>query len=571
MRKAKSVTGLPPVIDADVLIVGSGLAGLLLALRVQSPDRRVVLVCKGALTDSNSSLAQGGVAAVTGANPFDSPEAHLVDTIKAGAGLTDVEAARDIIFGGGRLIQALDRLGVAFDKNPSGRHDLALEGGHKQARVLHSKDTTGRSITQALADKIRQAAKETSGHKHLIVLEHSYAVDLLTVEGACAGAKIISGAVETWVRAPHTVLATGGLGQVFERTTNPMVATGDGIALAYRAGADLADMEFVQFHPTALRMDNAPAFLITEAARGAGATLLDHKGRRFVKRFHHDGELATRDIVSRAIHTVMAEHHLEQVFLDMRPIGAALIGERFPNIVKTCSQYGVDVLSEPIPVAPAAHYMMGGIKTTVSGRTSVAGLYAIGECACTGLHGANRLASNSLLEAGVMALNLGDLLTGAEETFDSGVVSMALWQERGTVVKQGIVLRHKKRMTLEIGRSMCRIPRETLLLPLDLQDFRARMYRHSGLVRSESGLNMLLNSPGKLVQMRGIMSAEQYSARNIFQVGLLIARAALLRRESRGAHLRDDYALTDDANFARHLELSNQSYEKQKSLTMLYH
>jgi L-aspartate oxidase len=552
-----SVTGVTPVIDADILIVGSGLAGLLLALQVQSPDRRVVLVCKGALADSNSSMAQGGVAAVTGANPFDSPDIHLKDTLKSGGGLTDGEAARGIIFGGQRLIDELNRLGVAFDKNPGGRHDLALEGGHKQARVLHSKDTTGRSITAALSDKIRQVAQDAGIHKHLLVLENSYAVDLLTVDGVCNGAKVITGGVETLVRAPHTVLATGGLGQIFERTTNPLVATGDGIAMAYRAGAILADMEFVQFHPTALRKDNAPAFLITEAARGAGATLLDHKGRRFVKRFHHDGELATRDIVSRAIHTVMAEHDLRHVFLDMRPIGAPLINERFPNIVETCAQYGIDILNEPIPVAPAAHYMMGGIKTTVSGQTSVAGLYAIGECACTGLHGANRLASNSLLEAGVMALNLGDELTGGRATVSLRAFAIARSPDQ--------------QLASELVQKLAEDQDQTLLMPADLQDFRGQMYRYSGLVRSQSGLNILLRSPAKLVQMNGNLTPEQLSARNIYQVGLLIARAALLRRESRGSHLRADFALTDDANFARHLEVSKECFEWEDSRAMLYH
>jgi len=533
------VTGLTSVIEADVLIVGSGLAGLLLALQLQAPDRTVVLASKGALSDSNSTMAQGGVAAVTGANPFDSPDIHLVDTIKAGAGLADHGAAHGIIFGGRRLIAELDRLGIAFDKNPGGDHDLALEGGHKQARVLHTKDTTGRSITEALTAKIRQATKSNS---NLIVMENSYAVDLLTIDGVCAGATLICGGQETLVRAGRTVLATGGLGQVFERTTNPLVATGDGIALAYRAGARLADMEFVQFHPTALRKDGAPAFLITEAARGAGATLLDHKGRRFVKRFHHDGELATRDVVSRAIHTVMLEHDLEEVFLDMRPIGAQLIGERFPNVLKTCGQYGIDVLKEPIPIAPAAHYMMGGVKAELTGRTSVEGLYAIGECACTGLHGASRLASNSLLEAGVMALNAADDLTGASMR-PSGLPAPVL----------------------------CIMQEESLVLPADLQMFQTLMYRHAGLVRSESGLNMLLSSPAQLVPNSGSFSLDQYKARNIYQVGLLIARAALLRKESRGSHLRSDFELPVDAEFARHLQLSKQSFEWDEVRSMVYH
>jgi L-aspartate oxidase len=554
-----SPTSLPPIIDADVLIIGSGLAGLLLGLRLQAADLSVVLACKGTLLDSNSSMAQGGVAAVTGANPFDSPETHLIDTIKAGAGLTDAEAARGIIFGGQRLIAELDRLGVTFDKNPNGGHDLALEGGHKQARVLHSKDTTGRSITEALCEKIRMAAAE---NKHLTILENSYAVDLLTVDAVCAGAKFLCGASEIYVRAPHTVMATGGLGQVYERTTNPLVATGDGIALAYRAGAILTDMEFVQFHPTALRQDNAPPFLISEAARGAGATLLDHKGQRFVKRFHQDGELATRDIVARAIHSVMREHDLVQVFLDMRPIGAQAIGERFPNIVKTCSQYGIDVLRQPIPIAPAAHYMMGGIAATVSGRTSVAGLYAIGECACTGLHGANRLASNSLLEAGVMALNLGDAIIDSGLGFSSlSFSALARAQEKAALHELMLVAAQEQcaaqRHIASHGEEQRHLrdqKQAQLLLPADLQNFRSLMYRHGGLVRSGAGLKMLLNAPSR--QLSGVLSREQHSARNIFQVGQLIACAALLRRESRGSHLRDDYDHTDDANFGRRVCLS---------------
>jgi len=507
------------VIDTDVLIVGSGIAGLMLALRLQSADLKVVLVSKAALSDSNSSWAQGGVAAVTGANPFDSPEAHLIDTIKSGAGLTDVEVAKSIIFDGHRLIAELDRLGVAFEKNPAGKYDLALEGGHKQARVVHNKDTTGKSITEALSEKLWLAAV---GNKNLIILENTTAIELRTSNEGCCGATLLNDDSKIEVRATHTVLATGGAGQIFERTTNPLVATADGIALAYRAGAVLSDLEFVQFHPTALRLHNAPSFLITEAARGAGATLLDHKGQRFVKRFHEDGELATRDIVARAIHSVMTENDLEQVYLDMRPIGAEQIKNRFPNILQTCSQYGIDLLTQPIPVAPAAHYMMGGIKATVAGRTSMKGLSAIGECACTGLHGANRLASNSLLEAGVMALNLGDELIASSSAHSTNIIS-----------------RHQD---------------EQIVLPTDVQNFRAHMYRHAGLVRSQSGLNILLKSPSILVPASK-MSAKQYCERNIFQVGLLIAQAALLRTESRGSHLREDYATVNDGKFIRHFEV----------------
>lgn len=568
-------SNIAPIIDADVLIVGSGLAGLMLALRLQSAGKglsglKVVLVSKAGLLDSNSSWAQGGVAAVTGANPFDSPEIHLADTIKSGAGLTDIDAARGIVFAGQRLIEELDRLGVDFDKKPQGGRDLALEGGHKEARVVHTKDTTGRSITHALGDKVLQAA---ATNENLVVLENTCAIDLVMVDGVCCGAQFIVSDQglnsEILVRSAYTVLATGGVGQIFERTTNPEVATADGIALAYRAGAALSDMEFVQFHPTALMLEGAPAFLISEAARGAGATLLDHKGQRFVKRFHHDGELATRDIVSRAIHSVMSENELAQVYLDMRPIGATQIRERFPNILKTCAQYGIDLLTQPIPVAPAAHYMMGGIKATLSGRTSVDGLYAIGECACTGLHGANRLASNSLLEAGVMALNLGDELLGGEvfggqinaaggAAFDSEELNSSDLEAAGAFADI---------------KSVALIPTlrkdQQILLPVDLQSFRSQMYRYAGLVRSQSGLIRLLNYPGQSVPIASASSlgsgsglsssavagltAAHHSARNIYQVGRLIAQAAFLRKESRGSHLREDFTSADDANFARHL------------------
>lgn len=597
-------SNIAPIIDADVLIVGSGLAGLMLALRLQSAGKglsglKVVLVSKAGLLDSNSSWAQGGVAAVTGANPFDSPEIHLADTIKSGAGLTDIDAARGIVFAGQRLIEELDRLGVDFDKNPSGGRDLALEGGHKEARVVHTKDTTGRSITQALGDKVLQAA---ATNENLVVLENTCAIDLVMVDGVCCGAQFIVSEQglnsEILVRSAYTVLATGGVGQIFERTTNPEVATADGIALAYRAGAALSDMEFVQFHPTALMLEGAPAFLISEAARGAGATLLDHKGQRFVKRFHHDGELATRDIVSRAIHSVMSENELAQVYLDMRPIGATQIRERFPNILKTCAQYGIDLLTQPIPVAPAAHYMMGGIKATLSGRTSVDGLYAIGECACTGLHGANRLASNSLLEAGVMALNLGDELLGGEVF--GGQVSAADGAAFGSAEFNSEGLNSSDLETasaLADIKSVALIPTlrkdQQILLPVDLQSFRSQMYRYAGLVRSQSGLIRLLNYPGQSVPIASVSSsgarsgsssgsgtslgygsssgsgssscsglsssavtgltAAHHSARNIYQVGRLIAQAAFLRKESRGSHLREDFTAADDANFARHL------------------
>lgn len=448
------------------------------------------------------------MAAVTAGNAFDSPVVHLQDTIKSGAGLVDEQAAESIIFGGTRLIAELARLGVRFDRGVDGSYELALEGGHSQRRVLHSKDTTGRAITAALADRIKEIAQV---RRNIQIFENAYATELLVDDGICFGARIEASGSRHVVFAPHTVLATGGVGQVYSRTTNPIIATGDGIALAYRAGARVSDMEFVQFHPTALCREGAPPFLISEAVRGAGATLLDHNGKRFVNRFHHDGELATRDIVARAIHAVMQEHELPCVSLDLRPIGNAAIEKKFPTIQRTCAQFGIDVLQEPIPVSPAAHYFMGGISAKVNGATTLAGLYAIGECACTGLHGANRLASNSLLEAGVMALKLADeLLTKARNMVPAA---------RRVFVPDDA--------------------QRTLLLPNDLSQFRSQMFRFAGLVRSESGLRMLLREPA--LKQVGPLTREQSIAGNILTVGKLIAEAALIRRESLGAHYRSDY------------------------------
>lgn len=511
-----------PRLYADVLIVGSGLAGLLLALKLaQNEDVSIVLASKGALSDSNSTYAQGGLAAVTDANAFDSPEAHLLDTLKSGAGLTDEAAARGIIFSGRRLIEELGSFGVIFDKKDN-VYQLALEGGHSQARVLHNKDATGRAITSALADRLKAIASNTN---RVTIFENAYAHELVVENGKCVGAQIELAGDGLLINAPHTVLATGGIGQLYKRTTNPLVATGDGIALAYRAGARLSDMEFVQFHPTALVKDGAPAFLISEAVRGAGAILTDHKGKRFVQRFHQDGELATRDIVARAIHTVMHEHGISSVYLDMRSIAKAEIESHFPNIQKRMSEYGIDIFKEPIPVAPAAHYFMGGIDATIDGQTSLPGLYAIGECASTGLHGGNRLASNSLLEAGVMALRLSDQLSNPELALPVG---------------------NKLEQSSELD--------PPYLVPQDLEQLQTSMYRHAGLVRSEAGLSILL----KELKDRTLQSdpARLSSARSMLEVGQLIAQAALLRRESRGAHFREDYPTTDSVHFGRRLWMS---------------
>lgn len=508
--------------SCDVLVIGSGIAGLLLAHELSSSGLSVILACKGALIDSNTSWAQGGLAAVTGMNSLDSPELHLKDTISAGAGLTNPTVARLIIEQGAALTKRLAQLGVNFDTH-KGRFDAALEGGHSRARVLHSKDASGRAISTALIEALLAAP-------NVLILESAFALDLLMSENECVGASMLVDDLELDIRSRYTVLATGGLGQVFARTTNPLVATGDGIAMAYRAGARLVDMEFVQFHPTALVRDGAPAALISEAVRGAGAELIDGNGDRFAFRFHKDGELATRDVVARAIYTTMMEQETNSVGLDMRPIGQQKILDKFPNIVNTCRQWGIDPLVEPVPISPAAHYFMGGIYTDETGRSSIPGLLAIGECASTGLHGANRLASNSLLEGGVMAVQAARSIMG---TMTKNVGGAAHPSTDPAIILQA-----------------------PYPMPKDLLSFQQAMFRNVGLERSAERLIAMVDSLPNVLEYRVPSDHKLAEAANIALLGWLIARSALERKESRGAHWRSDYPLLNDTQFRRRLTVS---------------
>jgi L-aspartate oxidase len=496
----------------DALIIGSGIAGLLLADLLWQKGLSVLLACKGKLVESNSTMAQGGLAAVTGANPVDSPVLHLQDTLSSGAGLTDELVARAIVSRGRELVDLLDEYGVKFDRT-NGALDVALEGGHSRARVLHSKDASGRAITAGLIQSLKD------NHK-LTIWEHAFALDLIVSDGVCTGAAILIKGMPVAVRAQHTILATGGLGQVFSRTTNPTVATGDGIAMAYRAGARLIDMEFVQFHPTALSIPGKPADLVSEAVRGAGATLLDNDGQRFAFRFHKDGELATRDVVARAIYTTMMDQKTDHVLLDMRPIGLQEIPQKFPNIMKKCLEHGYNPTSQPIPIAPAAHYFMGGIATDITGSTTVARLYAIGECASTGLHGANRLASNSLLEGGVMAMQLAETIGGqaAIHTVNTS-----------NIVEAPVAAQH----------------------PLTREQLRSLSFECLGLERHENKITKILDTFGgaPIAPVRPDRVDAELS--NMELLSWLIANSALVRHESRGSHWRTDYPQTDDMSFLK--------------------
>jgi L-aspartate oxidase len=516
----------------DVLVLGSGIAGLLLCHMLSKSGMKVLLACKGKLIDSNTSNAQGGLAAVDQGpkatageairfpSTSDSNDLHLQDTLASGAGLTDPAVARSIVERGADLVERLAEFGVRFDRK-DGDYERALEGGHSRPRILHSKDASGQAISTALIASLAAANNVT-------IWQDAYACELLLADGRCIGAKFLGPTSPTAVFARNVVLATGGLGRVFSRTTNPDIATGDGIAMAYRAGARLVDMEFVQFHPTALCKPGAPAALISEAARGAGAVLLDDQGERFVFRYDSRGELATRDVVARAIYSTMMERNIPSVFLDLRPIGSEAIAQRFPNIVAATRRFGVDPLSAPVPIAPAAHYFMGGILADACGRTSIPNLFAIGECASTGLHGANRLASNSLLEGGAMAISLAEVLQGQKS----------------------------EPLRLSGGKYQRPLLKAPNVVPSDLERFRESMFRNVGLERSQERLEQILNSSQQIHLLASPPDKATAEAANIALLGYLIARCAYERKESRGAHFRCDYPNRDDATFQKRLVIS---------------
>ncbi|HNB24086.1 MAG TPA: FAD-binding protein, partial [Candidatus Melainabacteria bacterium] len=421
---------------------------------------------------------------------------------------------------------------------------------HSSPRVLHSQDTTGKTIAEGLASHLKAKAANERDVNRPIILEHSFALDILHFQATPLAPRVVTGVLILTdegivsVAATYVVLATGGAGQIYSRTTNPEVATGDGIALAARAGAKLADLEFVQFHPTAFCKEGQPAFLVSEAVRGQGAILVDDRGHRFAFDYHPDGELATRDTVAKAIHQTMMQRNLSSVYLDMRTVGASDDLERkFPNIVDTLRKLGVDPVKELIPVCPAAHYYMGGIATDAKGQTSLVGLYALGECAATGLHGANRLASNSLLEAGVMAMKLARYINS--QTFKA--------------------IPYKKNAKLtEAWFAHCR----PFATPSDRRELQAIMYRGAGLVRDAQGLAKLESQLDDIsIYRTGICRYERESA-NMLLVARLITKACLLRKETRGGHVRSDFPASDDSAFLHRITFEKGAWRTQSAFPL---
>ncbi|MDP3062421.1 MAG: L-aspartate oxidase [Chloroflexota bacterium] len=509
----------------DYIVIGSGIAGLFTALLAQRHGTVLVLT-KGRIDDCNTRYAQGGIAAAIGQG--DSPDLHLKDTLVAGAGLCDPEAVRILAHEGPDRIHDLIRLGVPFD-TVQGQIALAREAAHSLPRVLHAGgDATGQHIELTLAEAVRQSKVQ--------VREHTLATRLLVKDGAVVGVEALENGTgrRYQVRARFTVLATGGAGRLFRHTTNPEVATGDGVALAFQAGAQLMDMEFYQFHPTAMRLPGVPCFLVSEAARGEGGVLRNVQGRAFMADYHPLADLAPRDVVSRAIVQEMEKAGADHVLLDLTHLPQQQITTRFPNIYRFGLEHGLDITNTPIPVAPAAHYMMGGVKVDASGVSSLPGLYACGEVACGAVHGANRLASNSLLESLVFARRVVDHTAG-QPTVEPASLRV---EELVTVERRELTDAPLPKLSLEA-----------------LQDV------------AWSNLGIVRNGPQLLWAARTLYDWSRtqpppkdrasYELASLVTVGRLIAEAALLRRESRGAHYRTDFPDTSP-EWEKHIVLVKQ-------------
>ena len=529
-----------PTDVCDYIIVGSGIAGLRAAIAL-APVGRVLILTKADPSESNTGYAQGGIAAALG--PGDSPARHAEDTFKAGDGLCDERAVRVLVEEGPRYVRELISWGANFDRDEHGDLAFGLEAAHSVRRILHAGDATGRSIGRAMWAQVRPLGT-------VATINHAFVTDLCVKDGQVAGVWFFdqSGA-RRLAAASAVLLATGGAGQVFSETTNPAVATGDGIALAFNAGARVADLEFVQFHPTALKKGDAPRFLISEALRGEGARLINGHGDPFMAKYHPDGDLAPRDVVARGIVRESAATG-GPVFLTLAHLNADRVRQRFPTIAAMCRQVGIDIAVDRIPVGPAAHYLMGGVETDEWGRTSLPGLFAAGETACTGVHGANRLASNSLLEGLVFGAR-------AAEAMQKPAEGARLPEDRGWKVGA------------ELPSDASRLPRAQPptagpkpLAPESLQNtegIRALMWRGAGLFRTRDGLIDTVRqldrcyTESREAMDRATLIAAEWKRFNLLTVARLIARAALRREESRGGHFREDFPARDDLHWRVHL------------------
>lgn len=513
----------------DTIVIGSGIAGLVFAHKA-AKHGTVAIITKKGRADSNTNNAQGGIACVTSSE--DSYDLHIRDTLQAGAGLCKEKIVRQIVEEGPERIKELIALGMSFTERTNGQGrelDLGKEGGHSKRRILHAGDITGREIERALLDV-------TSHDSNITIFENHVAVDLITkaklgftTTNSCIGVYVLdkkTGAVETFA-SPHVLLASGGCGKTYLYTTNPDIATGDGVAMAYRAGVPIANMEFIQFHPTCLFHPNAKSFLISEALRGEGAVLINEAGKRFMDGYHPLKSLAPRDIVARAIDSEMKRTGAQCVFLDITHHKEDFLRKRFPNIFDTLEKLGINMAKQPIPVVPAAHYQCGGVLTDIDGRTSLPGLWAVGEVACTGLHGANRLASNSLLEALVLAHRAADSV--ARDKTETTSIKMPEW---------------------ELGSA--HDPDELVVIYHNWREIRQLMWDYVGIVRTTKRLRRaaarlrLLHSEVQDFYWNYTLTADLVELRNLVLVASLIVDSALARQESRGLHFTLDFPHADD-------------------------
>jgi L-aspartate oxidase len=510
-------------VRGDFIIIGSGIAGLRAAVEL-APAGDIIIITKADPSESNTEYAQGGIAAAIG--PDDSPERHAGDTMAAGDGLCDERAVTVLCGEGPRYTAELVEWGARFDRDANGRPALAAEGAHSVRRVLHAADATGREIGRVLWERL-------SARTRVAVLRNTLAVSAILERERCIGVRFIDAdGAQGQAFARATLLATGGAGQVYAETTNPQVATGDGVALACRAGARVADMEFMQFHPTVLDAKGAPRFLLSEALRGEGARLVDAEGRAFMGGYHHLADLAPRDIVSRSI-VLESRRTGGPIYLSLRHLDADTVHRRFPTIAATCRRAGFDLARDLLPVGPAAHYLMGGVETDLDGRTSIPGLFAAGEVACTRVHGANRLASNSLLEGLVFGARAGRAMAAPQRESD---------------------------LPAAVHREDSDMPAARAAAALGEGEIRTLMWQSVGLFREGASLGETVAILGgqeealdRTLAASPALSHQAWQRASLVTVSLLVARAALRRRESRGVHWRLDYPTRDDTNWKVHV------------------
>ena len=507
----------------DVVVIGSGIAGVYTALEI-SENNDIAILTKETLDMSNSSLAQGGIA--VSLDKGDSPELHFKDTLYAGAGLCNDETVWVLVKEAAENIGRLCQFGVNFDKKNDDELALTREAAHSKNRIIHAGDTTGKEV----CDKLISVVKDRSNIK---IHERTFVLDMLVEDGVCKGVLAYDedrGGMKLYL-SRMVVCATGGYGQLYSNTTNPEVATGDGIGMAYRAGAELMDLEFIQFHPTVLFHPENKSFLISEAVRGEGALLKNVHGERFMPQYHELNELAPRDVVSRAIFAEMKKTNSLNVFLDIRFKGREYLENRFPNIFKTCLGYGIDLSKDMIPVAPAEHYCMGGIRANVDGRTGIKGFFTCGESACNGIHGANRLASNSLLEGLVFGYKIGKQIN-------------SFLEEAKT-----------EKVQLNINYSTDR-KKKDIDASILISEIQQEMTENVGIIRNKEGLMQALkkiNSYAELLEDAKCETLKEFELQNIVLISRLVIESALEREESRGAHYRSDFNKTDDVNWKKNI------------------